>query len=61
MVQIHVHVRILGSSLWTLICLSLLNKGVGPKAMVPTITKYQDDKIRTNKYISIFILLNKYV
>ena len=37
MVQIHVHVRILGHGLWVLICLGLLNRGVGPKAMVPTV------------------------
>ena len=28
--------RILGPGLWALICLVLLNRGVGPKAMVPT-------------------------
>ena len=35
MVRICVHVRILGLDLWALICPGLLNKGVGPKAMVP--------------------------
>ena len=28
--------RIFGSGLWALICLGLLNKGGGPKVMVPT-------------------------
>ena len=28
--------RILGPGLWALICLGLLNRGAGPKAMVPT-------------------------
>ena len=35
MVQIRVRVRILRPSLWALLCLGLLNRGVGPKAMVP--------------------------
>ena len=28
----------LGPGLWTLICLGLLNRGVGPKTMVPTLS-----------------------
>ena len=35
MVRIPVRVRILGPDLWALICLDLLNRGAGPKAMVP--------------------------
>ena len=34
MVRICVRVRILGPGLWALICLGLLNRGVGLKAMV---------------------------
>ena len=37
MVKIHVHVKILRHALWALIYLGLLNRGVGPKAMVPTV------------------------
>ena len=40
MVQIHVCVRILGPGLWALICLGLLNRGAGPKAMVPTMPPF---------------------
>ena len=40
MVRIHVHVRILRYGLWALICLNLLNRGVRPKAMVPTISPF---------------------
>ena len=36
MVRIRVRVRILGHDLWVLICLGLLNRGAGSKAMVPT-------------------------
>ena len=36
MVRIRVRVKILRFGPWALICLSLLNKDVGPKAMVPT-------------------------
>ena len=36
MVRICVRVRILGSGMWALICLNLMNNGVGSKAMVST-------------------------
>ena len=39
-VWIRVRVRILGPDLWTQICLGLLNRSVGPKAMVPTSLNY---------------------
>ena len=35
-IRIHVRVRILRSGMWALICLGLLNRGAGPKVMVPT-------------------------
>ena len=34
--MICVRVRIFGLGLWALICLGFLNRGAGPKAMVPT-------------------------
>ena len=40
MIRIRVRVRILGPSLWALICLGLLNRGVGPKSMVPTMPPF---------------------
>ena len=40
MVRIHVRVRILGPGLWALICLGLLNGGVGPKTMVLTMPSF---------------------
>ena len=43
MVRICVHVRIFGPSLWALLCLGLLNRGVGPKSMVPTVSTSTDD------------------
>ena len=40
MVRIRIRVRILGPDLWALICFSLLNRGAGPKAMVPTMLPF---------------------
>ena len=40
MVRIHVRVRILRPDLWALICLGLLNRGAGLKAMVPTMPPF---------------------
>ena len=40
MVRIRVRVRILGPGLCAFICLGLLNRGAGPKAMVPTMPHF---------------------
>ena len=39
-VWIRVRVRILEPGMWALICLSFLNRGAGPKAMVPTMPNF---------------------
>ena len=45
MVRIRVCVRILGPGLWAFICLDLLNRGDGPKAMVPTTTSISGNEV----------------
>ena len=56
-VRICVHVRILGSGLWALICLCLLNKDARPKAMVPTVVIYfYKDSIFRNLFVPLYHL-----
>ena len=44
MFWIYVRVGIFKSGLCALICLNLLNKGTGPKVIVPTVLEYFEKK-----------------
>ena len=44
MFWIYVRMRIFRSSMCALICLNLLNKGIEPKAIVPTVLEYFEKK-----------------